>query len=136
MKYVILIAIIAMAACGKDSGFNGSKAIDGIRNTIAGKWKAVYQVNHVSGEAIFYPAGHQVQFNLTPADSAFYIINDTITARAAVDWQASDAIIPGRVVVLMTSPGVLPKVGVEGVFNDSLYLFEPVANGTQFIFVR
>ena len=136
-KYLIVAAVSFLTiACNKTGGSdNGTRVIDGIRNTIVGKWKAEYILNRGDLSVTPYPAGNILEFKIGSTDSAIYSQNDTVKSRNKVTWETNNTLIPGTILAVMTST-VLPKVAVEGVFNDTLYMFTTDVDGSSFVFSR
>lgn len=136
-KHLLITALVCTAiGCNKTGGGdNGNRVIEGIRITIPGKWKAEYIINRSDQSVTPYPAGNVLEFKIGSTDSALYYQNDEIKSRNLVTWETNSTLIPGSVLAVMNST-VLPKVAVEGVFNDTLYMFTPDVNGSSFVFSR
>lgn len=136
-KYLLVPALICAAiACKKTGGGDdGGRIIAGIRSTIPGKWKAEYIINRSDQSITHYPAGNVLEFKIGSTDSALFYQNDEIKSRNLVTWETNSTLIPGTVLAVMNST-VLPKVAVEGVFNDTLYMFTPDVDGSSFVFSR
>ena len=127
-----------LTACNKVGGGNvdTGKAINGVRGAIGGKWKALFLVNTSLGDTIKPPPGTGIQFNLGSTDSAYSLLNDSIQSRTAVKFDANQNLIPGLIVVVMDASPILPPLGVQGVFQDSLFMFSTDADRIQYVYKR
>lgn len=133
-----MACVVIFSACNKvgSGSVDTGKAINGVRSAIGGKWKALFLVNTLMGDTITAPPGTGIQFNLGSTDSAYSLLNDSIKSRTAVTFEANQDLVPGLVVVVMDASPILPPLGVQGVFKDSLFMFSADADRIQYVYKR
>jgi hypothetical protein len=132
---LLLAGMVVVAACVK-KGFDSGKVITSAKNSIKGRWKAEFTTIGPDRQRTYYTPGQILEFDFGAQDSVRYIINDTVKERSTVTFAINDTYSPGNLITTLDMPGVLPRVGIEGIYNDTLGLYVLEPNGIGYYFSR
>ena len=137
-----LLFMLCAEQCNKDSeplNINlHDQPLSVIQSYTQGSWKLQYQKSGYCGGCIIY--AHSNTFNLymdLDSERVIFKSQDEVTIDTPITWTYLNVFYDSTYVFNFSDPQGIPySFGAQGIYNDTLMLYQPTPDGTVFYYTK
>lgn len=137
-----VLLILCTELCSKDSeplNINlHDQSLSVIQSYTQGSWKLQYQRSGYCGGCIIY--AHNNTFNLymdLDSERVKFRSQDEVTIDTPITWTYVNLFYDSTYVFNFSDPQGIPySFGAQGIYNDTLLLYQPSPDGTTFYYTK